>query len=200
MKERKRRTAAVLRSLYTEVESLGQLYVLVEVAQKTRSLLPAEEAHVLEPIQLAGWSALIIGIAGLFSTDQESITVSYLLDLASNHPYDFTHLAPEQVGNAVEKSRREIESVADLVDRIRTIRDRRLAHLDRKHVNEPQTMNDVKLGLEEAGVALKVAEKIIRQFSEAFNLELGDFDQSQADYRLALSRLLSVSDDQGCRA
>jgi hypothetical protein len=179
---------------------LGQLYVLVDVIGQAKDLLSSKEAHILEPIQIAAWRTLIIGLAGMYSTDQESITVSYLLDLASNHPYDFKHATPQKVKYAVEKSRAEIESVGDFGERMRTIRDRRLAHLDRKHVNEPQSMIDIQLSIEEAGTALTIVETIIRRFSEASGLELAEFDQSKAEYKSSLTRLLKNFDDQGFQA
>lgn len=190
MKEHKRRIEEVLRILCLEMKTQGKFQVVVETFNELDPSRLEMDLEALILIKEACWRALLIGLAGMLSTDQESITMKYLLDLADNHPYDFDQLGPQEVKRLVVRSREELESIAGLESRLRAIRDQRLAHLDRKQLNEPGVNDTGSIGIRDLAEGLGVVEKVLERLTAAYGLDCGSFMQSNADFRTSLSLML----------
>lgn len=170
---------------------LGRFEVLAEMAIKAGAKGEESRQAILSGLYQASWRALLIGLAGLLSTDQESITLCYLLDLAGNHPHDFARWTPEQVQAEVRSSRQSLAALDDFEERLRALRDRRLAHLDRKHINEPETFSDLTIRLLEAQEVLKFIERTVRDFHLAFYDEDVLFDDHKRRSRVGLDQLIA---------
>ncbi len=129
------------------------------------------------PIVESAWRSLLLRLAGLLSNDQESITLSYLLDLASNHPYSFKCSKPQSVRALIELGRKELTEIDEIEQKLRSERDRKLAHLDRKLINEPDSFTEISVDFEETSQALQTAEQIVSRFFLAFHGEKVDFSE-----------------------
>jgi hypothetical protein len=191
MSSHKSRIEAVLRVLCLEAQTLGKFHVVVETITDVDQHGIEIKLDEYSPIKEACWRALLIGLAGMLSTDQESITLKYLLDLADNHPYDFENVEPEALKRLVARGRAELDAIEDLENRLRSLRDRRLAHLDRKYVNEPNRGDPGNIGVEGLAQGLVVVEKVLDSFARAFGLDYDSFKRSKANYRASLSRALA---------
>lgn len=196
MKTSKRRTAGILRILRDEIDHLGQFIVLAEEAQQRLAWLSEDHRAVFAGIYRASWRALLIGLAGLLSTDQESITIDYLLEHARNHPYDFEEFSNQAVQERVKDARSELLSLSDLESRLRAFRDRKLAHVDRKHVNDPEKMNNLHLESDEVSKALELVESVVNGFNVMFHGEAVPFLERRWLYRSALNEILTAVNSQ----
>jgi hypothetical protein len=78
----------------------------------------------------------ILGITRLTDENQESINFKLLLDMAENHPRLFKY-SPVEVRTLVESNRLKLANLGTLLKALRSLRDRELAHLDRKQLNDP---------------------------------------------------------------
>jgi hypothetical protein len=192
MAERKR-IAEALEILRAELLDLGCFFVLTEKTGQEADQLGAAQAEVFPSVHQAAWRALLIGLAGLLSTDQESITLVYLLDLATNHPYGFNEVSPDELRTVVDKARGELRSYSYLEQRLRAIRDRRLAHVDRKLINEPELVGKLQIGIVEAGEVLNLIEAIVEELYFAFHGERLSFEAQRQVFGAALDDLLIVS-------
>ena len=184
-----RHTAETLQILCNEAVELGRFYSLAARAQPYRNGTAGRPQQVLESIFQSSWRSLLIGLAGMLSTDQESITLSYLLDLAENHPYDFKHATPDTVKNQTSAARDRLAEFTVLEQRLRIIRDRRLAHLDRKLINEPEVVNDFVVSLDQCREILRSIEKIIEDLYAAFYGKHKDFDALKAAFTEGLEAI-----------
>ena len=78
----------------------------------------------------------ILGITCLTDENQESINFKLLLDMLENHP-QLLKQSPVEARTLVESNRLRLASLDSLLKDLRQVRDRELAHLDRKHLSEP---------------------------------------------------------------
>lgn len=190
MKASGKQIRAAMNVLSREVEVLGRFHSIAERAGLALEALDSGRDPVLEAVYEASQRSLLIGLAGVLSTDQESITLSYLLDLASNKPYSFNAAAPERVKQVAETGRRLLESIDSVETRLRSVRDRRLAHLDRKMINDPSLYTESRLDFEETSAALATVEQVLSPLLAAFHGVSPDFATLRQDFELTLDRLL----------
>lgn len=189
MRARTERIAKALQVLNQEVGALGHFYVLLETIHAARGRFSESEMPAIEGIFQASWRALLIGLAGMLSTDQESITIRYLLDIANNHPYDFKNYPPEMVKDVVKRARSRLDALEDLEFRLRALRDRRLAHLDRKLVNDSSFLGDAEITMEDCIKILDTIEDAVGLFNEAFYGERPEFSAQRLELKSSLESL-----------
>jgi hypothetical protein len=85
-------------------------------------------------------AALILSrmvIAKKDTKDDESINLQYLANQAENKPSAFRFAKPDEVRDLLEKQAQLLEMHSPLITILKGQRDRNLAHLDRRHVNDP---------------------------------------------------------------
>jgi hypothetical protein len=197
MKASRVQIAKVLEVLRLELAYLGRCYVFIEQMVSQSELRDDHELFVETYIHEASWRGLLIGLAGMLSTDQESITLGYLMDLASNHPYDFKYCSAEQLKNKVDQARKSLESLDKVESRLRAIRDRRLAHVDRKLINEPEAMHSLKISNSEAHEVLLVIEEVFSTFYRAFHGEEIALQTERHNFQMALDEAIGLDADIG---
>lgn len=176
------RTGDALRILADETALLGRFYVLVEKSQTVKYFGGQAHAKLILPVYQSSRRSLLIGLAGMLSTDQESITLEYLLDLAVNHPYDFEHASPDQLKAQTEAARSRLGVLGGVEEKLRAMRDRRLAHLDRKLINEPGSMQQLDISLAECDPILRAIEVIVDDFYAAYYGERWNFSAMKTSY------------------
>lgn len=85
-------------------------------------------------------SALILSrivVAKENSEDDQSVNLQYLANQAENKPSAFKFAKPGEVKNLLEKQARLFELHKPLITILKDQRDQNLAHLDRRHINDP---------------------------------------------------------------
>jgi hypothetical protein len=158
----------LLQILRKEVETLGRFYVIVQRLSETLDDAEETSARGLHVVHEAAWRSLLIGLAGLLSNDQESITLSYLLDLANNHPHSFKYSEQQAVTEVIKLGREKLAEIDRVEQKLRVERDRRLAHLDRKLINESELFGEAFVELNDAFTALSTTERIVSELYRAF--------------------------------
>jgi hypothetical protein len=84
----------------------------------------------------------LLSLAKLLIAEGESISIDYLLNCALEIPSRVFHRATrDEILESVQENRQQIGELAPLVEELKAQRDRILAHLDRKHVNEPEVLD-----------------------------------------------------------
>ena len=78
----------------------------------------------------------ILALARLTVAHKDSISVAYLLNCVDQSPSAFPLLERPAVADAVARHRALLLDLQPLVDRVKDYRDRTIAHLDKRHVNQ----------------------------------------------------------------
>lgn len=106
----------------------------------------------------------VLALARLVIDHRDSITIHYLLNYAENNSSLFSSVNPEEVRNAVKSHKVQLKKYEPLIESVREQRDRVLAHLDRKHINNP-----ADLFLHPQGVNLTEVEECFQKVLEILN-------------------------------
>ena len=86
-------------------------------------------------------SALILSrmvVAKEDAKDDESINLKYLANLAENNPSAFQNAKPGEVRDLMQEQTQLFELHKSSIQILKEQRDQNLAHLDRRHVNDPK--------------------------------------------------------------
>ena len=83
--------------------------------------------------------ALLV-LSKLIIEHEDSITLFYLLNQVTNNPHLLEYATLEDVKDAIGEHRKMLEDYAPLRETIRTQRNRVIAHLDRKNINDPSAI------------------------------------------------------------
>jgi len=86
-------------------------------------------------------SALILSrmvVAKDEAKDDGSINLQYLANLAENNPSAFQYAKPGEIRNLVQEQTQLFELHKSSIQILKDQRDQNLAHLDRRHVNDPK--------------------------------------------------------------
>lgn len=111
----------------------------------------------------------ILAISRLVENDAESITFNYLFDHIENHPRIFKHADKKGVKKLLTAQRIHFNKYSDLFESVRSLRDRELAHFDRKHINDPSAIIPKPIELLEIEQSLKVLLEIVNEITVAYN-------------------------------
>jgi hypothetical protein len=151
-------------------------------AQGERKLAPA--AQFFSTVQEACMREAFLSVAKLAISERESITIEYLVNAAGQVPSKFFPFATrEEIDNAIEVHRGQLEELTPVIDDLKLQRDRVLAHLDRKHVNEPETISSQSIESQQIERCFDVFLGIINTYRRYFGeTELG-FEQVVNDLR-----------------
>jgi hypothetical protein len=108
----------------------------------------------------------ILGITSLTDENQESINFKLLLDMAENHPRLLRHSQVE-AKRLVESNRLRLSSLDPVLKAIRPVRDRELAHLDRKHLNDPAAISPDPIQDQDLSHCIDVLDMILSDIWQA---------------------------------
>lgn len=124
--------------------------------------------QLLDAIRSAAFKESILCIAKLVETNEEGITIDYLLNNAENHPRIFKFSTPEEIRELVSMHRKEIIKRSTVFKRVRLFRDKELVHLDRKLINQPSSVDSNFIDLNDLRDCLDYLYNALNDFSRAF--------------------------------
>ncbi len=110
----------------------------------------------------------ILGITRLMDNDQESINFKLLLDMVENHPRILRYNLVENK-TLVGINRHRLAEQDVLLKALRPIRDRELAHLDRKHINDPSVGITFQIPVKDLSRCTDVLSEILADFWRSFH-------------------------------
>jgi hypothetical protein len=119
----------------------------------------------------------LLSISKMVIEDPESITFKYLLDHVENHPKNFPGSSQDEIQTIVDEHRRFLRAFSPLSETIRVIRDRELAHFDRKHINEPDSMLLDSIKFNEIADFLNVLSEITTKYQTLRGISASDLSQ-----------------------
>lgn len=162
----------LLETLSLELEQgVGFLQVAKHIKQSQSEGRLKRNTKFFELVSEACMREALLSLAKLAISGKESVTVNYLLNCAREVPSKlFPGATRREIERSVAEHKRRLEDLAPLIDALRTRRDRVLAHLDRKHVNEPEALTASKIDLGEVEEAFGILAEMINTYRRYFGM------------------------------
>lgn len=133
----------------------------------------------------------LLSLAKLLIAEAESISVDYLLNCALEVPGKvFPHASRVTLEAAVSRHRRQLAEREALRDDLKARRDRMLAHLDRKHVNDPEVLPSGAVDWEAIEAGFEIAGEIINACRGYFGMPALALDEVRQGLRGELTDLV----------
>jgi len=118
----------------------------------------------------------------LFDPQKRTMTVEYLLEHAAEIQGSFAHATPAQVDAIIKIARAQIANLDAPLTKIRTKRNRMLAHLDPTTVQDPVRLSkQVELTFSDLNLVLSTAGDILNELSRGFRDSMSFYDIVSAD-------------------
>jgi hypothetical protein len=144
----------------------------------------ARSSQFFSTVQEACMREAFLSLAKLAISEKESITIEYLLNAASQVPSkSFPFATRKEIDHSVEMHRKQLEELTPVVDGLKLQRDRVLAHLDRKHVNEPEAISSQSIETQQIERCFSVFLEIINTYRRYFGETELSFEEVEKDLR-----------------
>jgi hypothetical protein len=139
----------------------------------------------------------LISFSKTVMPDQNSITIDYLLNCAMQSPHVFSRIAKADLQKLVTHHKAQLDAFRPLFENVKVQRDRILAHLDRKHINDPSAVFAEPINMTEVERCFGVLLQIINGYNRVFDnseLSLKDAGESIHEDVGYLVQLMQVAD------
>jgi hypothetical protein len=142
----------------------------------------------------------LISFSKIVMPDQNSITIDYLLNCAIQSPRVFPRITKEDLQKQVMHHKAQLDAFRPLFENVKVQRDRILAHLDRKHINDPSAVFAEPIDMAEVERCFKVLLQILNGYKRVFdNSELslkdvGESIQEDVAYLVQLMQFANTPD------
>jgi hypothetical protein len=124
----------------------------------------------------------ILALARLTVAHKDSISVEYLLNCVQQSPSAFPIPQREAVIEMVSQHRTQLQGLDPLVEQIKDYRDRTVAHLDKRHVNQRRAIQrDPPADKDELACAFVSIGGVLDAHRRALDLPVLDLAQLESD-------------------
>lgn len=134
----------------------------------------------------------ILSLCKIFLNDQDSINFNYLLNHATNHPSEFRHKTKDEVANIVRECQEKLTGLADFFNKVETLRDKELAHFDRKHLNDPTAIIPNSITFSEIENSLTILSNILDHVNTAYDGTINILDYANIRVKSDIDLLMSL--------
>lgn len=141
----------------------------------------------------------LLGFSKLMSKKDE-VSVSYLLDMCNQESSDFTRVNQSNVSIVVQEHQQQLAKLEPLIQQVKMWRDKAIAHIDRKHINDPAAIANMQpVNMEEVGEGFILLGDIINAYREWLGmglLRLKVAESKMADEWEDLAELIKRNNEQ----
>jgi hypothetical protein len=111
----------------------------------------------------------ILTLSKLVSHDGDSTTIQYLLNLAEATPNVFPEATCEQVLASVNNCRSALDGLSPTIDNVKKHRDKKIAHLDRAHINDPEKMRAMAIYMPDIVACYEKVAEVLNELQTRLN-------------------------------
>ena len=156
---------------------------VAQAIQQERAVNPGMPGEpFFEVVEEACRREALLSLAKLLIAEGESISIDYLLNCALEVPSRvFQQATRDEILESVLENRQQIGELAPLAEQLKAQRDRLLAHLDRKHVNEPEVLEFEPLETELVIGTFEKLGEIIQIYKSYLGVEERSFEGEDLD-------------------
>lgn len=150
-------------------------------------------AHtLLTNAQSACWDSSVLALANVVVDNDDSLNINYLFNCLERDPSSYPYICKCKLRKQIKKHRDQLKQVDAILPRLKERRSKIIAHLDRKLVNQPETVFSYpQLDMESLIQAFLVLREILGVYdkqTESSSLWLDDSGEIYRDihYLIAL--------------
>jgi len=137
----KRKVEGVLDLLFGQVmQGLLYFYCAQSLHEAFQQCPLMERSYFFFTVYHAALREAILALSRLTREHKDSITIYYLFNLVEHNPRLFSQDGPESLPTSLAAIKARLDKYGPLIESVREQRDQVLAHLDRKHVNNPSDL------------------------------------------------------------
>jgi hypothetical protein len=184
----------ILHQLSDQLFRAWSVFLVAKHVDGARNREQVMSAHYFLAAIFAGCTeSAILALSKLARPHKDSIHVEYLLNCCEHHPQLFPGVDKQEILRTVDEHRQQLERVKPLIDHVTIWRNRAVAHLDRKYINDPTSMASLPpidmVKVEEAFVLLQGIINAYRGYLGASLIRLDEYEVEMAEnweYLMAL--------------
>jgi hypothetical protein len=159
-----------------------------------------QERYFLVSAYVSCVESALLGFSKLTSSKKDEVSVGYLLDMCDKEASAFTRVNQANVLSVVQEHQQRLVKLEPLVQQVKMWRDKAIAHLDRKHINDPSAIAKMQpVDMEEVGEGFILLQDIINVYREWLGvglLRLKVAESKMADEWEYLAGLIRRSSEQ----
>jgi hypothetical protein len=187
---------AILDLLTAEL-SAGILYLQIA------STLHAKYAHsdllaspcLLSMTYQACFNQVVLSLARLGIHERESVSIEYLLNCAWQNTKAFRFTDRQELEGQIKTHRQLLLEKGPFLEKVKALRDRMLAHLDRKHINEPEIISTLQIQFDQIEQTFETFLQILNYYKESYDSTQIDLSTSKQMLREDIARLVACAED-----
>jgi hypothetical protein len=176
MKDSPEKIRKILDLLYSQLgQGLAYFWCAESLHQAFAKSKLARSSHFLAVVYHASLRETVLAFARMVEQreHQSEVTIHWLLKYAENNPGLFSNTDHTEVRESAKRHRRQLQEHQTLIDSVLEQRDRTLAHLDKKHVNDPDALFS-----NPAGINLVEMERCFQVILEILGFYMGYYGSS----------------------
>lgn len=134
----KEKANALIGHITYQLETAWGRFLVAKYIYKLRSSKAINSLHwFLGITEDASMEASILALSRIVVPHRSSISIQYLLDYLEQNPLAFPHISSNTLREQVATDRKSLEAISAIINNIKDQRDTTVAHLDKRHVNNP---------------------------------------------------------------
>lgn len=142
----------------------------------------------------------ILALSRLTIPNGDSINIEYLLNISEKNSQAFPHAHKEEILKAVLEHKQKLAAIGSLLANIKEQRDRTIAHLDKKYINNPAIITaNPPIDMNEVEKVFQLILHIINRYKgyfESSELYLANFERNIEDDLGYLLHLIKEADER----
>lgn len=114
----------------------------------------------------------LITVSKIIISDRDSISIQYLINYAEQNTNEFNMANPQQVRELSAKFRDELPEFEEFAKKLKILRDKELAHIDKKSIYDPKSIIPRPIEFYELDTCIDHLKRIINKYMLLYNSTL----------------------------
>ena len=129
--------------------------------------------YFLVSVHISCVESSLLGFSKLLSDKKNEISVGYLFNMCNEKSLVLTGVSKDKLSYTVRTHQKQLAELKPLIQQVKMWRDRSIAHLDRKYVNDPSTIAKMQpVDMEYVGEGFILLQDLINVYRKWLGMHL----------------------------
>jgi hypothetical protein len=152
-----------------------------------------QERYLFSSVYVSCVESVILGFSTLMSNKDDEISIGYLLNMCHENNLVFTKLSPADVSHTVQLHRQQLAELKPLIQQVKLWRDKAIAHLDKKFVNDPVAISKMQpVEMEHVGPGIILLQTILNVYREWLGMHLLRLQKAETEMTVEWEYLVDL--------